>query len=101
MVARNDAVQKIQKERRIRRLKHFYLTMLCSLLLMASFAFGQNRYAVTQTITSSGQNVLIPNYIGGINASFEELINGSGMPATITIVVNGCKNGKTCAVLDT
>lgn len=81
-------------------IKAYIKRLLVMMPLIACCAFAQSRSYNSQTIIVNGASTSqIFNYIGGINASFEELI--TGVPATVSIVISGCKNGGTCNTLDT
>jgi|SRR5579864_2933791 len=67
-------------------------------LLLCALTFAQ-RATGNAVISSSGAQVSFPNSVGGMTVSVEELI--AGAPATVSIVISGCKNGATCDVLDT
>lgn len=75
------------------------LTACLLVPMLAIAALGQSRISGHGTITSSGQNLAFQNGNGAVTLSVEEIINGA--PATVSIVIQGCKNGGTCATLDT
>lgn len=74
----------------------FRAVLILSLLSSSLLA---ERITGTGSITSSGGQLSFPNSVGGMTVSVEELISGS--PSTVSIVIQGCKNGGTCATLDT
>lgn len=80
------------------RLKSFGV-FVCCITLFAILAFAE-RQTDSQTISSSGTSTAkIGNTSGSVTASFEEII--SGTPATVSIVIKGCKASGTCDTLET
>lgn len=60
---------------------------------------GKTCLSRSYTFTSSGVTVKMPNLVGGLTASFEEVLSGS--PASVSIVIKGCKKAGTCDTLET
>jgi hypothetical protein len=83
-----------------RSLRHFLFGVVC-IVIFCSVAGAQTRGAFSsRKITVSGSPAIqFPNGFGALTASFEELIQGS--PDTLSVVINGCKQGGTCDTLDT
>jgi hypothetical protein len=78
------------------RIKLFrYLVLVLTLTGLVS-ADATRDHAV---IAASGGVAPIGNPIGSVTVSFEEIIAGS--PATVSIVIAGCKLGLTCDTLET
>lgn len=75
------------------------LTACLLVPMLAIEALGQSRISGHGTITSSGQNLTFQNGNGAVTLSVEEIVNGA--PATVSVVIQGCKNGGTCSTLDT
>src|SRR5882724_4036179 len=75
-----------------------YIVLACSILLFAGMSYAE-RDADSQNISTSGGSVTILNRYGSMTVSFEELISGS--PATVSIIIAGCKKGATCDTLET
>src|ERR1700722_18030883 len=68
-------------------------------LCLVPGAQAQVRTVDTKIVSSSGITLTELNAAGAMTASFEYVITGS--PATVSIVVSGCKEGGTCDSLDT
>jgi hypothetical protein len=70
------------------------------LVILSSLVFAQNtKYQNKSTTSTSGTVMSFSNELGGMTASFEEIITGS--PASSSIVIKGCKIGTTCITLET
>lgn len=68
------------------------------LLFFALSALGQ-KGTDSHTIGASGGTITLGNNYGASTVSFEEIIAGS--PATVSVIIQGCKVGGTCDTLDT
>lgn len=69
------------------------------LFLLACSCSLAERATGTGKISTSGGQLTFSNTVGGMTVSVEEIIAGS--PTTVSIVIQGCKTGGTCATLDT
>lgn len=83
----------------MKNLKLLGAASVALVLCLTSLASAQVRAVDKQTVTASASTVTELNNAGAMNVSFEYVITGS--PATISIVLSGCKNGGTCEALDT
>lgn len=78
------------------------LMALWALSIAPAPAFGQSAYTKgvdSVKFSAQGQSYTIQNMIGALNLTFEYLVSGS--PASLTMTIQGCMRGGTCATLDT
>lgn len=74
--------------------------LIALMLLFTCFSYAAENKKIDRQCTSVSTTPLsFTNDVGGMTASFEEVITGA--PASSSIVINGCKNGTNCTVLET